>query len=557
MASAPRCCFPNRVARRSEGWRGIICERGDALVRVAFNDSPELDQDGTLYRIDASFDEAARQRQRQALDRAAAAKNDRLSELRSALLGLEKPKFTTTQDLEWLDSSLNSSQREAVELALSAKDLAVVHGPPGTGKTTTLVEVIRQAVRRGHKVLVCAPSNLAVDNLLERLLVYDEKAVRLGHPARVSPQLREHTLDLLVEDHPDVKQARKFARDAYLLFRQASKWTRAKPEPGLRRELRDGGKALLAEARRLEDRAIEQILNAAPILCATTTGLDPALLGSRRFDLLVLDEACQTTEPGCWVPLTRVDRVVLAGDHCQLPPTVISREAAQQGFGISLLERLVGLYGADVTRRLNVQYRMHERIMAFSSHEFYEDDLQADASVREHLLSGLTNVASEPFTQQPLRFLDTAGAGFDEETEPEGESRFNPQEAALAAKKVRELLDAGVRPDQIAVIAPYSAQVRRLRELLPVPGLEIDSVDGFQGREKEAVILSMVRSNTIGEIGFLSDVRRTNVALTRARRRMLIIGDSATLACDPFYQRLIEYCESVDAYGTVWEEGEG
>ncbi|HEY7422790.1 MAG TPA: AAA domain-containing protein [Gemmataceae bacterium] len=539
---------------RDDGWRGVVCERGDNFVRVAFDEPPDEPREQPLYRLDLAHDEAARLRQRQALDRARTARGDRLAELRGVLLGEAPPSFTPPPDFTPLDTSLNESQREAVRFALSARDVAVIHGPPGTGKTTTVVELIRQVVRRGDKVLVCAPSNLAVDNLLERLLAVGEQAVRLGHPARVLPQLREHTLDLMVENHADVKLSRKFAKEAFALFRQAKKWTRARPEPGARRDMRQEARSLLADARRLEAQAVESILNAAPILCATTTGLDGDIIGRRAFDLLVIDEACQTTEPGCWVPLLRVGRVVLAGDHCQLPPTVLSREAARHGFGVSLLERLVGMYSDQVTRRLEVQYRMHEAIMGFSSQEFYDGELIADATVAGHRLCDLPGVRAEPLTEQPVQFLDTAGAGYDEEVEPDGESRLNPQEAVLVARKVQALLQAGVSASDLAVIAPYAAQVRRLRELLPVPGLEIDSVDGFQGREKEAVVLSLVRSNSEGEIGFLADVRRLNVALTRARRKLLVIGDSATLSVLPFYQRLFEYFETLGAYQTVWAE---
>ena len=202
-----------------------------------------------------------------------------------------------------LDGSLNASQQDAIRFALSANDLAILHGPPGTGKTTAVVELIRQAVRRGQKVLACAPSNLAVDNLLERLLAGGERAVRLGHPARVLPALREHTLDLMVEDHDDTRQARKLAKKAFGLFRQAGKWTRGKPEPGLRQQLRQEGRALLDDARRLEAQAVDRILNGATVLCATLTGLDSEILGQRQFDLAVIDEAGQSTEPVCWLPL--------------------------------------------------------------------------------------------------------------------------------------------------------------------------------------------------------------------------------------------------------------
>jgi superfamily I DNA and/or RNA helicase len=539
---------------RATGWRGIVSERGDNFLRVAFDELPDEEREPSLYRLDLAHDEAARLRQRQALDRARTARGDRLAELRDVLLGQRRPEFAPPSDLVPLDPGLNESQREAVRLGLTARDVAVIHGPPGTGKTTTVVELIRQAVRSGDKVLVCAPSNLAVDNLLERLLAWGEQAVRLGHPARVLPQLREHTLDLMVENHSDVKLARKFSKEAFALFRQAKKWTRARPEPGARQDMRQEARALLADARRLENQAVESILNAAPILCSTLTGLDGEIIGRRTFDLLVIDEACQTTEPGCWIPLLRSARVVLAGDHCQLPPTVLSREAVHQGFAVSLQERLVALYGAQVTRRLDVQYRMNESIMGFSSREFYEGELKADPSVAAHRLCDLSGVASETLTEEPVQFIDTAGASYEEEVEPDGESRLNPQEAVLVARKVRALLQCGVPAGDIAVIAPYAAQVRRLRELLPVPGLEIDSVDGFQGREKEAVVLSLVRSNVEGEIGFLADVRRTNVALTRARRKLLVIGDSATLAVLPFYRRMFEHFEALGAHHTVWEE---
>lgn len=540
-------------SKSEAGWRGVVSDRDSFTIQVAISQSPESEADRPQFRLDLASDEVSRQRQRAALERAEVAAGDRLAQLRSVLLGEKPPRFAPKQSFEPLNRHLNETQQQAVQFALSAHDVAVLHGPPGTGKTTTVVELIRQAVRRGEKVLACAPSNLAVDNIFERLLSEGEKAVRLGHPARVMPELRDHTLDLLVERHPDVKLARKLAREANSLRDAASKYTRAKPAPGARQEMRAEARQLLTDARRIEAMAVQQVLDQATVLCSTTTGLDSEVLGQRRFDLAVIDEACQTTEPGCWIPLLRCERVVLAGDHCQLPPTVLSPEAEREGFSISLLERLMDADAEQVSRQLTVQYRMHQQIMEFSSSEFYDGTLIADDTVRTHRLSDLPDVAENAWTTSPLLLLDTAGAGYDEELEPNGESRWNPQEADVVCRCVEELLTAGLTAPQIAVIAPYAAQVRHLRERLAVPGLEVDTVDGFQGREKEAVVVSLVRSNKDGEIGFLADVRRMNVALTRARRKLIVVGDSATVARHPFYSRLVQYFEQCEAYRTVWE----
>jgi len=535
-------------------WRGVVCERSEMAISIALNEPPQESDRFTAFRLDVSGDDVSRQRQQSALERVRLAARDRLAELRSILIGDVAPTFAAEAPFVPLDDTLNTAQQDAVRFALSAKDLAIVHGPPGTGKTTAIVELIRQAVRRGEKSVACAPSNLAVDNLLERLLSHGEKVVRLGHPARVVPVLRQHTLDLMVEEHPDFRQARKLAKKAFGLFRQAGKLTRAKPEPGSRQAMRQEGRALLNDSRELEAQAVERILNGADVVCGTLTGLDSEVLGQRQFDLAVIDEASQSTEPACWLPLLRCRRVVLAGDHCQLPPTVLSQEAADQGLGISAMERLVDTLGATVTRRLDVQYRMHEAIMQFPSSRFYDGSLTAHDTVRKHRLSELPGVLAIDLTTNAIRFIDIAGAGYDEEVEADGASRLNPKEADLVCRKVRELVNAQVPPEAIAVIAPYAAQVRLLRERLNVPGVEIDSVDGFQGREKEAVVISLVRSNLEGEVGFLADTRRMNVAMTRARRLLLIVGDSATLSCHPFYQSLLEYLQAVEAYHSVWEE---
>jgi len=534
--------------------RGVVCERTQGFLRVALASRPDELTEHDTWRVSLSSDEVTMQRQQAALQRARVARGERLAEMRDVLLGQRAPEFDREQDEPALDAGLNDTQQQAVRFAMAARDVALIHGPPGTGKTTTVVELIRRAIGRGDKVLACAPSNLAVDNIFERLLAKGERAVRLGHPARVTADLRDHTLDLLVQTHSDVKLARKLVKEAMGLFRRAGRHTRSQPVPGSRQESRQEAKNLLADARRLETQAVEHILDNADVLCATTTALNHEVLGRRRFDLAVIDEACQSTEPGCWLPLLWCEKLVLSGDHCQLPPTVVSSEATAQGLGVSLFERLMNHFNGSIARPLTVQYRMHKAIMDFPSEEFYESRLQAHASVSEHLLTDLQGVAANDVTGVPMEFIDTAGASFDEEIEPDGESRLNPKEATLICRKVQGLLDSGVAPGDIAVIATYAAQVRLLRERLSVPGLEIDSVDGFQGREKEAVVISLVRSNAQAEIGFLQETRRMNVAMTRARRKLLVVGDSATLCVHPFYRRMIDTFETMGAYRTVWEE---
>ena len=537
----------------STGWRGIVSRLQESSIQVAFAEWPELDEVEGTFRLDRSMDEVARQRQRQALEKASGAGgSSRLTAVRDILLGRRLAAFHRQDEYQVLDAGLNASQREAVSFALSAEDVAILHGPPGTGKTTTLVELICQIVRRGQTVLAVAPSNLAVDNLLERLIRAGVKAIRLGHPARVLPEVRQHTLDLIIDEHPDMRLARKWVREAYILRGQAARYTRARPEPGARQAMRLEAKQMLADARKLEDQLVERLMDAALVVCATTTGLDRHLLEGRFYDWCIMDEASQSTEPGAWIPLQYAGRLVLAGDPRQLSPTVVSPQALAEGFNISLMERLMANHGSAITRRLDIQYRMHQEIMAFSSREFYDDALVAAGPVARHLLKDLPGVATNALTETAVHFIDTAGAGYDEQVEPDGDSRLNPMEASLVIRYLQSLLESGVMAEQIAVITPYAAQVKLLREQVKIRDLEIDSVDGFQGREKEAVIVSLVRSNRDGEIGFLEDVRRMNVALTRARRKLIVIGDSATVTAHPFYQRMVTYFDSVGAYHSVW-----
>jgi ATP-dependent RNA/DNA helicase IGHMBP2 len=530
-----------------ESRQGVVSARRGDSIEVSVDEWPE----GDRFRLDLSPDEITRKRQAFALRNIEQA-SGRTAALRRVLLGEREPQFSELPECDF-GASLNPSQQEAVRFALAAQDLAIIHGPPGTGKTTTIVELISQAIQQGHKVLACAPSNTAVDNMLERLVAAGHKVVRVGHPARVDQRLRDHTLDAQAARQVEMSIVREMQREAEDLYRQASRYTRAKPPPGAKQEMRREARRLKADARLLEQKAVDSVLDRADVVCATTA-FNEDLLGDRRFGLAVIDEACQSTEPGCWIPVLRADRIVLAGDHCQLPPTVLSTQAAREGFTTSLLERLIAHYGDSVTRQLDVQYRMHTQIMQFSSEQFYSDKLEAHETVASHLLHDLASIEPSPLTAEPVTFIDTAGADWNEELEPDGESKRNPQEGALLLRKVRQLHAAGLNPRDIAVIAPYAAQVRWLREQWDLDDLEIDTVDGFQGREKEAVLISCVRSNSTGEIGFLSDTRRMNVALTRARRKLIVVGDSATLGGHKFFAALLSYFESIGAYQSVWNE---
>ena len=524
--------------------QGVVSGRNVDSLDIAVEKWPT----GQRFRLDLSPDEITRKRQIAAMEIAENAAG-RLGQLRDILLYDRVPVFESPVAMP-SSESLNDSQQQAVEFSLSAQDLAIIHGPPGTVKTTTVVELIRQTVAGGERVLACAPSNTAVDNLLERLVTAGEPAVRLGHPARVLEVVRAHTLDALVEKHDAWPLIQEMQREAEQLSRKARRFTRGRPAPGQKYQQRQEARELRKHARMMERQAVNEIIAGARVICATVS-FDFSILEEHAFDLLVIDEACQSVEPGCWVPLKYADRVVLAGDHCQLPPTILSQEAAREGFAVSLMQRLAAHYGDHITRQLTVQYRMHEQIMRFSSNTFYDGRLTAHETVRHHTLNDLPTVNITH--DSPVLYIDTAGAGWNEQLEPEGLSKFNPNEGRLVLEQISQLCEAGLSPSDIAVIAPYAAQVRWLRQHSVYDRLEIDTVDGFQGREKEAVVMCTVRSNSKGEVGFLSDSRRMNVALTRARRKLIVIGDSATLGADEFFRNLLAWFDETGNYKTVWE----
>jgi ATP-dependent RNA/DNA helicase IGHMBP2 len=474
-------------------------------------------------------------------------------------LAIVSPNRGDPAELCPLDPGLNPSQLAAVSFAISTPRLALIHGPPGTGKTRTLVEVVRQCLRAGERLLLTAASNTAVDTLAERLIASGVPLLRLGHPARVASAVAASTLDARLEASDARKRSRRLMSEANELRRKIEK-RRARNNLSYeeRRALTAEARALMSEARGQLELARELIFNDAKLVCATAAGVDPGLLARFQFDRVVLDEATQAADPIALIPLLLAPRAVMAGDPCQLSPTLLGpRATAPEGLSHTLFERLAQRHGPRVVRLLDTQYRMHAALMQFPNESMYEGQLKAAPEVASRVLAELPGVRADALRPGPLVFLDSAGQGWTDRRTQDQPSTSNPGQAERVAVEVQRILRRGLAPADLAVIAPYDAQVRLLRDLLRAEvdsGLEIGTVDGFQGREKEAIVVDLVRSNEDGEIGFLKDVRRMNVALTRAKRFLLVVGDSATLANDRFYSRFLDAADAQGASLSAWSD---
>jgi superfamily I DNA and/or RNA helicase len=550
---------PVRLARRraedDEEVRGVVSRLSRGRITVALDALPPDWVESGVVCLELIPSEVTYERLQAGLRRLARGESKTLEQWRSLLVGNRAPQFDPHPERHEAPQ-LNAEQVEALNLAMNARDVALVHGPPGTGKTTVLAEIIERAAARGERVLAAAASNLAVDNLLERVAPSGLKVLRLGHVARVLEPLLPLTLEEQTEAHPSQTLARELLDEAHALLARSKKLAargRSTTRFAESRQARFDAARLFSEARERMRGVREQIVSGAQVVFVTCTGAEVELLDRQQFDLAVIDEATQATEPAVLLPLMKARRAVLAGDPCQLSPTVLSPEAARQGLARSLFERWLELFGPAIGRTLREQHRMHEAIMAFPSRAMYRGELRAHPLVAGWTLADLPGVQGS-CDLSPLLFLDTAGKGFDDEVGEDGESRRNPQEAALVARRVRALLQAGVPPSGISVIAPYSAQVQQLRALLPGDEMEIDTVDGFQGRENDAVVVSLTRSNALGELGFLNDIRRMNVAITRARRQLLVVGDSATLGGHAFYRGFIDQATAAGGYRSAWDE---
>ncbi|KAJ3372923.1 hypothetical protein GGF31_001460 [Allomyces arbusculus] len=446
--------------------------------------------------------------------------------------------------LKLFNPDLNPSQVDAIKLCLSAQDVALIHGPPGTGKTQTVVELIRQLTDRGERVLVCGPSNISVDNIVERLAKLKLPMLRLGHPARVLPSVLAHSLDVRVRTCDEGQLVTDIIKEMDTKLASVTK-TRNRQE---RRAIYQDVRELRKEMRLREKKVVQNLINGAKVILTTLNGAGSNKLRGQVFDTVIIDECAQALEPECWIALLKGKKAVLAGDHLQLPPTVKSKRT-NHPLHRTLFERAHKLLGPSAVRLLTVQYRMNKLIMAYPSTALYDGKLEAHASVRDHVLPDLSHVESTEDTQHVAVLYDTAGADMQESAGDtatsvlNADSKCNEGEADLVAAYVRRLYAAGLAADEIAVITPYNAQVGLLKDRLhsEFPALEIGSVDGMQGREKEAVVLSLVRSNDQHEIGFLGDERRLNVAMTRARRHLCVVCDSDTVSMSPFCKGLVEY----------------
>jgi len=552
----------------SQQLSGVIMtlKRNKLTLATTKEDLPDWIDEGKLG-IDLTFDEMSYREMEIALKKVTEASDNRLAQLRNILYG-SQPAVFYPKDSFTPDPNLNASQNEAIKNIEAAKDVAIIHGPPGTGKTTTLVQAILRTLHKERRLLVTAPSNTAVDLLTEKLAAQGVNVIRIGNPSRVSDILLHHTLDAQIMEHKDYKDVKELRRNAEEYKNMAFQFKRSFgwEEREQRRMLKEQSRALLGEAEMLERYITDDLLDRVQVITCTLVGSANRVIRHLTYDTVFIDEAAQALEPACWIPITRANRVILAGDHHQLPPTVKSVTAEKGGLAETLFEKCIQRQ-PNTAVMLRTQYRMHENIMQFSNQQFYQGQLEAHDSVKK---ADLPAFNPEAFSSElAVEFIDTAGCGYHEKSFAEGASTSNPEEADLLLRHLNYLIkDYTPNPEteaplKIGVISPYRAQINYLKDevehnaflhdLQTRRFLSVGTVDSFQGQERDIIYISLVRSNETGEIGFLSDIRRMNVAMTRARKKLVIIGDSATLTQHPFYRDFVSYTESIQAYKSAWE----
>lgn len=509
----------------------VILPNVDALLML---------QRSEVLGVQLYFDETSYRLMFEALKQVISAKNNRLAELRDIFHGTQ-PAFTFSFQpvrFPWL----NCTQEEAVNKVLHAKDVAIVHGPPGTGKTTTLVEAIYETLHRENQVLVCAQSNMAVDWISEKLVDRGVSVLRIGNPSRVNDKMLSFTYERRFESHPDYTQLwsiRKAIRELYGRIRKSSD----------REQIRTKINSLKDRATELEIRINEALFSEARVIACTLVGSANRILTGQKFGTVFIDEAAQALEAACWIAIRKADRVILAGDHCQLPPTVKDPQALRAGLGYTLMQSIVK-NRPEIVSLLKVQYRMNDEIMRFSSNWFYGGMLESAPEVKYRSILDFDT---------PIEWVNTEGMDCNEEFVGENYGRINKPEAELSVAQLKAyILKIGKErfleeKIDVGLISPYKAQVQYLRQLIRKDNffkpyrsaITINTVDGFQGQERDVILISLVRANEEGQIGFLNDLRRMNVAITRARMKLIILGDVSTLTRHTFYAELYRYIEDL------------
>lgn len=543
---------------------GTVTEKGSRFIKVAFDKRIPRWALRKKVRIDLYANDVTFKRMEDNLRHLSLRGKDALEYI---LTDRDPRKNRHIPYIDYIDDSLNPSQKSAIENALSCENFFLIHGPFGTGKTRTLVELISQETRQNHKVLATAESNTAVDNILERLMENKKlNLTRLGHPQRVSDHNITQTLAYKVEKHELNSRIKKIHKKIDKLIEKRNSFTR--PTPQLRRGYGNydilhnaskgkGGRGVSPEKmksmaqwiecnqeidelhddiKRVENKMIRDIIEISDVILATNSSAALDSIAKTKFDVAIIDEASQATIPSILIPIAKARRFILAGDHKQLPPTIISAKAGD--LEKTLFEELIKIYPSK-SQLLNVQYRMNKLLMKFPNKEFYNNGLKSDASVDEIKIDDLLNSNNH---EEALLFINTSNVDNNREAHlKDSKSIMNQLESEIAVRIAKYYLDAGISEEDIGIISPYADQVKVIQEKTPV---EVKTVDGFQGREKEIIIISTVRSNDDGNIGFLKDLRRLNVAITRAKRKLIIVGNKETLKNSPTYTRLIEFVEN-------------
>ena len=543
---------------------GTVTERGARFIKIAFDKRVPRWALKKKVRVDLYANDITFRRMEDNLNHLSLKGKNALE------YSLNKRNPKKNKDIPYvsfIDESLNESQKDAIKNSLACENFFLIHGPFGTGKTRTLVELISQEVRQNHKVLATAESNAAVDNILERLVKNEKLTLtRLGHPQRVSKANITNTLAYKVENHKlNAKIERIYKKVRNLIEKRSS---HTKPSPQYRRGFSDyeilhnaskgkGGRGISVdkmksmakwieinqevteahdEIKRIENRMIREIIDESDVILSTNSSAAMEDIARVKFDVAIIDEASQTTIPSVLIPIAKAHRFILAGDHKQLPPTIISDRAGE--LEKTLFEELIRLYPFK-SQLLNVQYRMNNLLMEFPNQEFYDNGLKSDESVDDITINDIINSDEK---ENAMLFIDTSDYDMKGERHlKDSKSIINEAEAKLSVGIVRDYLKKGISEDEIGIISPYADQVKLIQDMCDV---EVKSVDGFQGREKEVIIISTVRSNVHGNIGFLKDLRRLNVAITRAKRKLIIIGNCDTLESDETYSRLIDFAKS-------------